>query len=96
MFFRVGECSVPGRLWLGVAAGDSPARIPPSKLRTAIAAVVPMLLARALKLPEFYWALLSTIAIRVIPSGAGNREAKSPAQSRDLVFASSIKCSRQR
>ena len=32
-------------------------------LRTAIAAVVSMLLARALKLPEFYWAPISTIVI---------------------------------
>lgn len=32
-------------------------------LRTAIAAVVSMLLARLLKLPEFYWAPISTIVI---------------------------------
>ena len=32
-------------------------------LRTAIAAVVSMLLAGALKLPEFYWAPISTIVI---------------------------------
>jgi len=32
-------------------------------LRTAIAAVLSMLLARALKLPEFYWAPISTIVI---------------------------------
>ncbi|MGC2185722.1 MAG: FUSC family protein [Terriglobales bacterium] len=32
-------------------------------LRTAIAAVVSMLLARMLKLPEFYWAPISTIVI---------------------------------
>ena len=32
-------------------------------LRTAIAAVVSTLLARALKLPEFYWAPISTIVI---------------------------------
>jgi uncharacterized membrane protein YccC len=32
-------------------------------LRTAIAAVVSLLLARALKLPEFYWAPISTIVI---------------------------------
>lgn len=32
-------------------------------LRTAIAAVMSMLLARALKLPEFYWAPISTIVI---------------------------------
>jgi len=32
-------------------------------LRTAIATVVSMLLARALKLPEFYWAPISTIVI---------------------------------
>ena len=32
-------------------------------VRTAVAAVVSMLLARSLKLPEFYWAPLSTIVI---------------------------------
>jgi len=32
-------------------------------IRTAVAAVVAMLLARALKLPEFYWAPISTIVI---------------------------------
>jgi uncharacterized membrane protein YgaE (UPF0421/DUF939 family) len=32
-------------------------------LRTAIAAVVSVLLARALRLPEFYWAPISTIVI---------------------------------
>lgn len=32
-------------------------------IRTAVAAVVSMLLARALKLPEFYWAPISTIVI---------------------------------
>ncbi len=32
-------------------------------LRTAMAAVVSMLLARALRLPEFYWAPISTIVI---------------------------------
>ena len=32
-------------------------------LRTALAAVVSLLLARALKLPEFYWAPISTIVI---------------------------------
>ncbi|MGH9545925.1 MAG: FUSC family protein [Terriglobales bacterium] len=32
-------------------------------LRTAIAAVVSLLLARVLKLPEFYWAPISTIVI---------------------------------
>src|SRR6266851_3337692 len=31
--------------------------------RTAVAAVVSMLLARSLKLPEFYWAPISTIVI---------------------------------
>jgi uncharacterized membrane protein YccC len=31
--------------------------------RTALAAVVSVLLARALKLPEFYWAPISTIVI---------------------------------
>jgi uncharacterized membrane protein YgaE (UPF0421/DUF939 family) len=37
-------------------------------LRTAVAAVVSMLLARALKLPEFYWAPISTIVILLSPS----------------------------
>src|SRR5580765_2928562 len=32
-------------------------------LRTTVAAVASMLLARALKLPEFYWAPISTIVI---------------------------------
>ena len=32
-------------------------------LRTAVAAVVSMLLARGLKMPEFYWAPISTIVI---------------------------------
>lgn len=32
-------------------------------VRTAVAAVVSMLLARSLKLPEFYWAPISTIVI---------------------------------
>jgi uncharacterized membrane protein YgaE (UPF0421/DUF939 family) len=32
-------------------------------LRTAVAAVVSMMLARVLKLPEFYWAPISTIVI---------------------------------
>jgi uncharacterized membrane protein YgaE (UPF0421/DUF939 family) len=37
-------------------------------LRTAVAAVASMLLARALKLPEFYWAPISTIVILLSPS----------------------------
>jgi uncharacterized membrane protein YgaE (UPF0421/DUF939 family) len=37
-------------------------------LRTAVASVVSMLLARALKLPEFYWAPISTIVILLSPS----------------------------
>jgi uncharacterized membrane protein YgaE (UPF0421/DUF939 family) len=36
--------------------------------RTAVAAVVSLLLARALKLPEFYWAPISTIVILLSPS----------------------------
>jgi len=32
-------------------------------LRTAVAAVAAMLLARLLKLPEYYWAPISTIVI---------------------------------
>jgi uncharacterized membrane protein YccC len=34
-----------------------------TSLRTAVATVVSLLLARALKLPEFYWAPISTIVI---------------------------------
>lgn len=37
-------------------------------LRTAVASVVSMLLARALRLPEFYWAPISTIVILLSPS----------------------------
>lgn len=36
--------------------------------RTAVAAVASLLLARALKLPEFYWAPISTIVILLSPS----------------------------
>jgi uncharacterized membrane protein YccC len=36
--------------------------------RTAVAAVLSFLLARALKLPEFYWAPISTIVILLAPS----------------------------
>jgi uncharacterized membrane protein YgaE (UPF0421/DUF939 family) len=34
-----------------------------SSVRTAVAAVISMLLARTLKLPEFYWAPISTIVV---------------------------------
>ena len=37
-------------------------------LRTAAAAVLSLMLARALKLPEFYWAPISTIVILLSPS----------------------------
>jgi uncharacterized membrane protein YccC len=37
-------------------------------LRTAVAAVLSLMLARALKLPEFYWAPISTIVILLSPS----------------------------
>jgi uncharacterized membrane protein YccC len=37
-------------------------------VRTAVAAVASMLLARALKLPEFYWAPISTIVILLSPT----------------------------
>ena len=52
-------------------------------LRTAIAAVVSSLLARALKLPEFYWAPISTIvillsAIRSLHSGLAALRRHSP------------------
>jgi uncharacterized membrane protein YgaE (UPF0421/DUF939 family) len=36
--------------------------------RTAVAALLSLLLARALKLPEFYWAPISTIVILLSPS----------------------------
>jgi uncharacterized membrane protein YgaE (UPF0421/DUF939 family) len=36
--------------------------------RTAVAAVLSLMLARALKLPEFYWAPVSTIVILLSPS----------------------------
>jgi uncharacterized membrane protein YgaE (UPF0421/DUF939 family) len=36
--------------------------------RTAVAAILSLLLARALKLPEFYWAPVSTIVILLSPS----------------------------
>jgi uncharacterized membrane protein YgaE (UPF0421/DUF939 family) len=37
-------------------------------LRTAVAAVLSLMLARALKLPEFYWAPISTVVILLSPS----------------------------
>jgi uncharacterized membrane protein YccC len=37
-------------------------------LRTAVASVVSLMLARSLKLPEFYWAPISTIVILLSPS----------------------------
>jgi uncharacterized membrane protein YgaE (UPF0421/DUF939 family) len=37
-------------------------------LRTTVAAVLSVMLARALKLPEFYWAPISTIVILLSPS----------------------------
>jgi uncharacterized membrane protein YccC len=37
-------------------------------LRTTVAAVLSLMLARALKLPEFYWAPISTIVILLSPS----------------------------
>ena len=37
-------------------------------LRTAVAAVLSLMLAHALKLPEFYWAPISTIVILLSPS----------------------------
>jgi len=36
--------------------------------RTAVAAVLSLLLSRALSLPEFYWAPISTIVILLSPS----------------------------
>jgi uncharacterized membrane protein YgaE (UPF0421/DUF939 family) len=36
--------------------------------RTAVAAVVSLLLARSLKLPEFYWAPISTVVILLSPT----------------------------